>query len=56
MAFAHRILSLYNNEIVQKVAEWWLNDEFTDLSSLNTCHVESLFHLAKINPKKELNV
>lgn len=52
MSFAHRLSFLYDNEIVQKIAEEWIDREFNDLSLLQTSQLECFFHLAKINPKK----
>ncbi|MEY8392323.1 hypothetical protein AALA98_13335 [Lachnospiraceae bacterium 45-W7] len=52
MSFAHRLSFLYDDKIVQEIAEQWLDDEFTDLSSLQTCQIECFYHLAKINPKR----
>lgn len=43
---------MYDNEIVQKIAEEWIDHEFIDLSLLKTSQLECFFHLAKINPKK----
>lgn len=53
MSFAHRLSFLYDNEIVQKIAEEWIDHEFTNLSILQTTYqIECFYHLAKINPKK----
>lgn len=52
MSFSHRISFLYKDEIVKKIAEKWLDDEFVDLSILTTYQIECFYHLAKISPQK----
>ncbi len=52
MSFSHRLSFLYEDEIVKKIAEKWLDDEFTDLSILTTYQIECFYHLAKISPYK----
>lgn len=52
MSFAHRLSFLYDDGIVMEIAEQWIDEEFTDLSSLRPCQIECFYHLSKIKPKK----
>lgn len=52
MSFAHRLSFLYDDGIVMEIAEQWIDEEFTDLSSLRPCQMECFYYLSKIKPKK----